>query len=93
MAAPSAEMVTYGPRTVQGPHSLSLLSEASPVDKEAVERAVGDLLVVLGQNISDGPLSRTAAEVAEAYQALLDPRSSEVEVRCDSDGSSELVLS
>lgn len=50
------------------------------------------MLAVLGQNISDGPLSRTAAEVAEAYQALLDPGASEVEIRCDSGGSQELVV-
>lgn len=78
---------------VQGSQILHLFDDVSRIDKPAVERAVRDLLAALGQDVARAALSATPAELADAYEALLESEPVQVEAICVPDGDHDLVVS
>jgi GTP cyclohydrolase I len=63
-----------------------------PVDLDAAEQAVADLLVALGQDPENPHLARTPRRVAAAYAELLTPRPFDLTTFANDEGYDELVL-
>lgn len=63
-----------------------------PVDLDAAERAVADLLIALGQDPDDGHLVQTPRRVAKAYAELLTPCDFDLTTFPNDEGYDELVL-
>src|SRR3954467_8800865 len=63
-----------------------------PVDLDAAERAVADLLIALGQHPDDGHLLQTPRRVAKAYAELLTPCDFDLPTIPNEEGYDELVL-
>jgi len=64
----------------------------SPLDLEAAEQAVTDLLVALGHDPADEHLAETPRRVAHAYAELLTPRPFDLTTFPNDEGYDELVL-
>lgn len=71
---------------------LHLVDHREAVDLEAAQRAVSDLLVALGQDLSDEHLADTPRRVAHAYAELLTPREFNLTTFPNDEGYDELVL-
>ena len=56
------------------PPSLRVVKGGNPVDLKAAEQAVADLLLALGQDVSDEHTRETPRRVAAAYEEMLQPR-------------------
>jgi GTP cyclohydrolase I len=76
--------------------ALALVDRADPtparIDRDAVQRAVGDLLRAVGADDRSDGLRDTPRRVAEAYVELLTPRPFEATTFPNEDGYDELVL-
>jgi GTP cyclohydrolase I len=76
--------------------ALALVGPAEPslrrIDHDAVQRAVGDLLLALGADAAEAGLRDTPRRVAEAYAELLTPRPFEATTFPNDDGYDELVI-
>ncbi len=64
----------------------------APIDRDAVQRAVGDLLRALGADDRSEGLRDTPRRVAETYAELLTPRPFEATTFPNEDGYDQLVL-
>jgi GTP cyclohydrolase IA len=62
------------------------------IDRDAVQRAVGDLLCALGADVRSEGLRDTPRRVAETYAELLTPRPFEATTFPNEDGYDQLVL-
>jgi GTP cyclohydrolase I len=71
---------------------LHLVDDGETLDLEAAQRAVADLLVALGQDLSDEHLADTPRRVAQAYAELLTPRDFNLTTFPNDEGYDELVL-
>ena len=71
---------------------LQLVKGAPTIDLEAAQRAVADLLVALGQDVSDEHLADTPRRVAAAYAELLSPRAFSLTTFPNDEGYDELVV-
>jgi GTP cyclohydrolase I len=71
---------------------LRLVRGGADIDLAAAERAVGDLLVALGQDPDDPHTLDTPRRVAAAYAELLTPRSFSATTFPNDEGYDELVL-
>ena len=71
---------------------LRLVEDTEPVDLEAAERAVADLLVALGHDPTTEALAETPRRVAAAYAELLTPRPFDLTTFPNDEGYDELVL-
>ena len=75
---------------------LALVESASPrpgrIDHEALERAVGDLLVALGADVGAAGLRETPRRVAAAYVELLTPPAFRATTFANDDGYDELIV-
>ena len=56
------------------PPALRVVKGGNPVDLKAAEQAVADLLLALGQDVSDEHTRETPRRVAAAYEEMLQPR-------------------
>ena len=76
--------------------ALALVDRADPtsarIDRDAVQRAVGDLLRALGADDRSEGLRDTPRRVAETYAELLTPRPFEATTFPNEDGYDQLVL-
>jgi GTP cyclohydrolase IA len=76
--------------------ALALVDRAEPsprrIDHDALQRAVGDLLVALGADHCSDGLRDTPRRVAEAYAELLTPQPFEATTFPNEDGYDELVI-
>ena len=76
--------------------ALALVDRAeltpAPIDRDAVQRAVGDLLRALGADDRSEGLRDTPRRVAETYAELLTPRPFEPTTFPNEDGYDQLVL-
>ncbi|HZQ87531.1 MAG TPA: GTP cyclohydrolase I FolE [Acidimicrobiales bacterium] len=68
------------------------MEDTEPVDLEAAERAVADLLVALGHDPTTEALAETPRRVAAAYAELLTPRPFDLTTFPNDEGYDELVL-
>src|SRR5207249_4459785 len=75
-----------------GPAALRVVHDRGGIDLDGAEQAVADLLVALGQDLSDEHLRDTPRRVALAYQELLTPRPFEPTTFANDEGYDELVL-
>ena len=71
---------------------LRVVHEGMPVDLDAAERAVRDLLVALGHDPATPHLADTPRRVAHAYAELLTPRPFDLTTFPNDEGYDELVL-
>ena len=75
---------------------IALVESASPrrgrIDHEALERAVGDLLVALGADVGAAGLRETPRRVAAAYVELLTPPAFRATTFANDDGYDELIV-
>jgi GTP cyclohydrolase I len=71
---------------------LRVVHDDVGIDLDAAARAVADLLVALGQDLTSVHLSDTPRRVARAYVELLTPRSFELTTFPNDEGYDELVL-
>jgi GTP cyclohydrolase I len=74
--------------------ALALVDSAKPrrIDRDALRRAVGDLLLALGADLGDDGLRDTPRRVAEAYTELLTPQRFTATTFANVDGYDELVI-
>jgi GTP cyclohydrolase IA len=79
-----------------GDPALALVGAAEPpprtIDRHAAERAVGDLLCVLGAYRTDDGLRDTPRRVADAFAELLTPRPFRATTFPNDDGYDELII-
>ncbi len=66
--------------------------EGPPLDLEAAERAVADLLLALGQDLGDPSLQDTPRRVAASFAEMLTPRPFDVTTFANDEGYDELVV-
>jgi GTP cyclohydrolase I len=82
--------------TLGDAHRLELVSPDRPpgrvIDRDAAERAAGELLSALGANLSDEHLRETPRRMVDAYVELLTPRSFHPTTFPNADGYDELVV-
>lgn len=71
---------------------LTLIEGEARVDKQAAQRAVADLLVALGHDVTDERLADTPRRVADSYAELLTPRSFNLTTFANDEGYDELVV-
>ena len=71
---------------------LRVVHEGMPVDLDAAERAVRDLLVAVGHDPATPHLADTPRRVAYAYAELLTPRPFDLTTFPNDEGYDELVL-
>ena len=74
------------------PGHLHLVRDEGPLDVDAAERAVADLLVALGRDPGAAHLAETPRRVAAAYAELLTPTPFRVTTFPNDEGYDELVL-
>ena len=74
-----------------GPH-LRVVSDATPIDRPAAERAVRDLLTALGQDPTSDHLADTPRRVAASYAEMLTPQPFTLTTFPNDEGYDELVL-
>jgi len=74
------------------PPLLHVLPGTPDVDVPAAERAVADLLLALGQDLTSEHLRDTPRRVASAYRELLTPQPFEPTTFANDEGYDELVL-
>jgi GTP cyclohydrolase I len=74
--------------------ALALVDSAKPrrIDRDALQRAVGDLLLALGADLGDDGLRDTPRRVADAYAELLTPQRFTATTFANEDGYDELVI-
>jgi GTP cyclohydrolase IA len=72
--------------------NLRVVPSRDEVDLPAVERAVADLLVALGKDLTSEHLSATPRRVAHSYAELLTPREFDLTTFPNDEGYDELVL-
>jgi len=74
--------------------ALALVDSTEPrrIDRDAAQRAVGELLLALGADPGDDGLRDTPRRVAEAYAELLTPPRFTATTFANEDGYDELVL-
>lgn len=63
-----------------------------PIDLDAAQRAVGDLLLALGQDLSNPELRETPRRVADAFEELLTPEPFSCTTFPNDGGYDELVI-
>ncbi|MGH8775282.1 MAG: GTP cyclohydrolase I FolE [Jiangellaceae bacterium] len=73
-------------------HRLRIVGARKEPDREAAGRAVADLLVALGRDLTDAQLAETPARVADAYAELLSPRAFDLTTFPNDEGYDELVI-
>jgi GTP cyclohydrolase IA len=66
--------------------------QAPALDLEAAERAVADLLLALGQDVTGPSLQHTPRRVAKAYAELLGPRAFDLTTFPNDEGYDEMVV-
>ena len=71
---------------------LRIVRDGVPVDLDAAERAVRDLLLALGHDPATPHLADTPRRVAHAYAELLTPRAFDLTTFPNDEGYDELVL-
>jgi GTP cyclohydrolase IA len=74
------------------PARLRIASQQPPVDLEAAERAITDLLAALGHDPQSEHLVDTPGRVARSYAELLTPRDFDLTTFPNDEGYDELVL-
>jgi GTP cyclohydrolase IA len=79
------------PQGVRDP-DLRIVRDGVPVDLDAAERAVRDLLLALGHDPATPHLADTPRRVAHAYAELLTPRAFDLTTFPNDEGYDELVL-
>ncbi|HET6550201.1 MAG TPA: GTP cyclohydrolase I FolE [Solirubrobacter sp.] len=76
--------------------ALALVGPAEPeprrIDHDALQRAVGDLLLALGADVDDDGLRDTPRRVADAYAELLTPEPFEATTFPNDGGYDELII-
>jgi GTP cyclohydrolase IA len=74
--------------------ALALVDSPEPrrIDRAELQRAVGDLLLALGADLSEDGLRDTPRRVADAYAELLTPPQFTATTFANEDGYDELVL-
>ena len=74
--------------------ALALVDSTEPrrIDRDAAQRAIGELLLALGADPGDDGLRDTPRRVAEAYAELLTPPRFTATTFANEDGYDELVL-
>jgi GTP cyclohydrolase I len=71
---------------------LRVVHQRREPDAEAAARAVADLLVALGRDVTDGHLADTPRRVADAYAELLSPPAFDLTTVPNEEGYDQLVL-
>ena len=74
------------------PPQLELIHGGADIDLARAERAVGELLAALGQDVDDEHTRGTPRRVAAAYAEMLTPRSFNLTTFPNDEGYDELVL-
>jgi GTP cyclohydrolase IA len=74
--------------------ALALVDSLEPrqIDRDALQRAVGDLLLALGADLGEDGLHDTPRRVADAYAELLTPPRFTATTFANEDGYDELVI-
>lgn len=88
----SAEPQPFAGVPADGSGRLRVIHGREDVDLSAAERAVADLLVALGRDVSSEHLADTPKRVAHAYAELLTPREFNLTTFPNEEGYDELVL-
>src|SRR5687768_14872849 len=78
--------------TDRHPPDLRLVRGGADIDLVAAERAVADLLVALGQDVSDEHTRDTPRRVAAAFAEMLTPRAFNLTTFPNDEGYDELVV-
>jgi GTP cyclohydrolase I len=75
-----------------GQRPRSLLESTRSIDRDAAQRAIRDLLVSLGFDVSDGDLAETPRRVADAFAEFITPVPFTMTTFANREGYDEMVL-
>jgi len=75
-----------------GQRPRSLLESSRSIDRDAAQRAIRDLLVSLGFDVSDGDLAETPRRVADAFAEFITPVPFTMTTFANREGYDEMVL-
>jgi GTP cyclohydrolase I len=78
--------------TRAGSHRLRVVGVRREPDREAAQRAVADLLIALGRDVTDAQLAETPSRVADAYAELLTPPTFDLTTFPNDEKYDELVM-
>jgi GTP cyclohydrolase I len=78
--------------TSAGSHRLRVVGAQREPDRGAAQRAVADLLVALGRDVTDAHLAETPSRVADAYAELLTPPTFDLTTFPNDEKYDELVM-
>ena len=78
--------------TSAGSHRLRVVRAQREPDRGAAQRAVADLLVALGRDVTDAHLAETPSRVADAYAELLTPPTFDLTTFPNDEKYDELVM-